>query len=77
MDEDKVDAGGAEGVMPEPGGGPEPGAKSESQAKRLRTQRKGSREETLRRALKNVLDNTPPDATPTSVRRQAEAVLKG
>ena len=34
-----------------------------------------SREQRLSRALKNLLDNTAADATPRSVRRQAEAVL--
>ena len=36
-----------------------------------------SRTEQLRRALKNLLDNTPPDATPRSLRQQAEAALAG
>ena len=31
----------------------------------------------MRRALKNMLDNTPADATPRSVRADAEAALKG
>ena len=33
-------------------------------------------EDRLRRALKNMLDNTPYDATPRAVRQQAEDALK-
>ena len=33
-------------------------------------------EDRLRRALKNMLDNTPADATPRPVREEAEAAVK-
>ena len=40
-------------------------------------QPKGKPEDRLRRALKNMLDNTPADATPRPVRQEAEAAVKG
>jgi len=36
-----------------------------------------STEDKLRGALKNMLDNTAPDATPRGVRQQAEEALAG
>jgi len=36
-----------------------------------------SAEDRLRRALRNMLDNTAPDATPRPVRQEAEAAVKG
>ena len=50
---------------------------AEPEPKKTKRRQPPTREETLRRMLKNVLDNTPPDATPTSVRRAAEALLRG
>ena len=43
----------------------------------LAPQPKGKPEDRLRRALKNMLDNTAPDATPRPVRQEAEAAVKG
>jgi len=51
--------------------------KSKGQAKRRITQQAETREDRLQRMLKNVLDNTPPDATPRSVRQAAEELLRG